>query len=190
MCFNLKAGISTSITHELIRATDERGKDWRVRSLRSFVFLKEVTMINDISAGPLLFCRAPHLLRSNMGWQGLVSTCMTHPPVTQPGPADGRPFGKHHKRTTTLQSHPQGRSILENLDLMPAFTNRARRRAIILRKHPSGKFHLIIMSNCGIRLKSRAQNNSGLWGECYFAGDHSSHTVGPSGLSSRVTLLF
>lgn len=141
-------------------------------------------MINDISESHR---SAPHLLEGKKGWQGSVSTCMTHPPATQPGPADGRPFGKHHKRATTLQSHPQGRNILENLDLMPAFANRARRRAIVLRKHPSGKFHLIITGNCGIRLKSRTQNNSGLLGECYFPGDCRSHTVG---LSREVIALF
>lgn len=143
-------------------------------------------MINDISESHR---SAPHLLEGKKGWQGSVSTCMTHPPVTQPGPADGRPFGKHHKRATTLQSHPQGRSILENLDLMPAFANRARRRAIVLRKHPSGKFHLIITGNCGIRLESRAQNNRGLLGECYFAGDCRSHTVGLSRLKSHLHFL-
>lgn len=93
------------------------------------------------------------------------------------------------KRATTLQSHPQGRGILENLDLMPAFANRARRRAIVLRKHPSGKFHLIITGNCGIRLKSRTQNNNGLLREGYFAGDCRSHTVGLSRLTSHLPFL-
>lgn len=52
---------------------------------------------------------------------------------------------------------------------MPAFTNRARRRAIVLRKHPSGKSHLIIMGNCVIGLKSRTKHkkNSGTLEECY-----------------------
>lgn len=152
------------------------------QELKDFISPKEATMINDISES---HCSAPHLLEGKKGWQGSVSTCMTHPPATQPGPADGRAFGKHHKRATTLQSHPQGRSILENLDLMPAFANRARRRAIVLQKHPSGKFHLIITGNCGIRLKSRAQNNSGLLGECYFPGDCRSHMVGLSRLKSH-----
>lgn len=63
-------------------------------------------------------------------------------------------LAKTHKRTT-LPKQPQGRDILESLDPMPAFTNRARRQAIVLRKHPSGNFHLIIMGDCVIGLKSR-----------------------------------
>lgn len=156
------------------------------QELKDFISPKEITVINDISESHR---SAPHLLEGMKGWQGSVSTCMTHPPVTQPGPADGRPLGKHHKRATTLQSHPQGRSILENLDLMPAFANRARRRATVLRKHPSGKFHLIITGKWGIRLKSRTQNNSRLLGERYFAGDCRNHTVGLSRLKSHLPFL-
>lgn len=126
-------------------------------------------------------------LRGTMSWQGSVSACVTHPPATQPGPADGRLCGRHTQKSHCSPKLSQGRSILEDLDLTPAFTNRARRRAIVSRKHPSGKFHLIIMGNCGIRLKSRTQKNSGLVGACYCAGDCGSHTLGLSGLSLRVT---
>lgn len=86
-----------------------------------------------------------------------MSTCMAHPPVTQPGPADRLAIWLNTQDSdTTKQS--QGRGILESLDPMPAFTNRARKRAIALRKHPSGKLHLIIMGNCVIRLESRTQH--------------------------------
>lgn len=133
-------------------------------------------------------CSAPRLLRGKRSWLGPVSTRMAHPPVTQPGPADGRPLGKPTQKSHRSPKPSQGRRILEDLGLTPAFTNRARRGAIVLQKHPSGKFHLIIMGNCGIRLKSRTQNNSGLLGVCCFAGDCRSHTVGLSGLGSGVTL--
>lgn len=86
-----------------------------------------------------------------------MSTCMAHPPVTQPGPADGLAIWLNTQESDTPKQS-QGRGILETLDPMPAFTNRARKRAIALRKHPSGKLHLIITGNCVIKLESRTEH--------------------------------
>lgn len=79
---------------------------------------------------------------------------MAHPPVTQPGPADGLAIWLDTQESDTPKQS-QGRGILETLDPVPAFTNRARKRAIALRKHPSGKLRLIIMGNYVIKLESR-----------------------------------
>lgn len=96
-----------------------------------------------------------------------MSTCMTHPPVTQPGPADGLAIWLNTQESDTPKQS-QGRGILETLDPMPAFTNRARKRAIALRKHPSGKLHLIITGNCVIKLESRTEHKkSAALEECY-----------------------
>lgn len=80
----------------------------------------------------------------------------------------GRPFGSYTQKSNTPKQS-QGRSILESLDPMPAFTNRARRQATVLRKHPSGKFHLIITGNCVIGWKvGHNTKNSRTLGECYW----------------------
>ena len=104
-------------------------------------------------------CRttSQHLISFQAKWLGRdQSVCMHGTPTchsTWPCWRAGH-LANTHKRAT-LQKQSQGRGILESLDPTPAFTNRARRQAIVLRKHPSGKFHLIIMGNCVTRLKSR-----------------------------------
>lgn len=160
-----------------------RKKDWWIRSLRRSLFSqRKVTLMNDPLENDL---SAFTSLEANQLAGTRVSACMTHPPVTQPGLADGQAIWQIHTKDDSPKQS-QGRSILESLDPMPAFTNRARRRAIILQKHPSGKFHLIIMGNCVIRLKvghnskKKKKHNSGLLGECYFSGDCRHHTVGLS----------
>lgn len=98
----------------------------------------------------------------------------------------GMPFGSYTQKSNTPKQS-QGRSILESLDPMPAFTNRARRQATVLRKHPSGKFHLIITGNCVIGWKVghniKKQRN---FRRMLLVGDCRRHKAGLTGFNSNV----
>lgn len=136
-----------------------RRKDRRIRSLGSLFPQRKVPLIHDIFVEQPLSTSTPCRQNSLAG-----ITCMAHPPVTQPGPADGLAIWLNTQESDDTPKQSQGRVILETLDPMPAFTNRARKRAIALRKHPSGKLHLIITGNCVIKLESRTSyKNVQLW---------------------------
>lgn len=129
-----------------------RSKDGRARNSGSLFPQRKVPRIQDIFVEQPLSTSTPCRQNSLAGIR--VSTCMAHPPVTQPGPADGLATWLNTQASDTPKQS-QGRGILETLDPLPAFTNRARKRAIALRKHPSGRLRLIITGNCVIKLESR-----------------------------------